>query len=78
MLWSGAAAVIGAALLSALAAFRYFTRRITALSADMERFSSSGFSELPAQLISQQPPAAADEIDRVRGRFHDLARGAHE
>jgi two-component system OmpR family sensor kinase len=74
----GAGAVILAGAISGFAGFWFFTRRITGLTSDIERFSRSGFTVLPASLPIDRPVAAADELDRLRTGFAELARVIHE
>ncbi len=73
----GAGVVIVAAALSGFAGFWFFSRRITALAGDMQIFSHSGFTKLPKSRTNAGFGSAADEIDRLRDNFFELADVVH-
>jgi two-component system, OmpR family, sensor kinase len=65
----GAALVLAVGLLGGLAAFWFLTRRISELAGDMNRFSTSGFMQLPSCRGE-----SIDELDQVRQHFRQLSK----
>ena len=74
----GVGVVISVGAISGFVGFWFFTRRITGLASEMEGFSRSGFTRLPALDPPERSLAAADELDRLRARFAELAGVIHE
>ncbi len=68
----GVAAGLLFALLATLVVFALLTRRLSWLTAEVERFRASGFRE--PEGLQRDLPAKGDEIDRLSATFGEMAR----
>jgi signal transduction histidine kinase len=66
-----------AGAISGFAGFWFFVRRILRLSTDMEAFSRSGFTRLPAASKVDHAARFDDELDRLGARYRELATVVH-
>jgi two-component system, OmpR family, sensor kinase len=66
----GVIAVLAVGLLGGVAAYRFLTRRIAALAADMSAFSANGFTSPPSPTPD---PSGPDDLDLLRQHFRQLS-----